>query len=164
MGRIYNVVLNSQLSNAAGLATPNEYFFYDWSQLPDTPYKITWTFNSANLVATNTTVANLYLDLGQGAYTSIASSNLATAGPLVGASYRANFIGTLEVRSYTNSTPASGSYLFASTNTNPPLYVDTRPRNNQLFVEIHTNGNTTETNYTPASGQYTLILSLESLK
>ena len=159
MGKIYNFVLNSQIASTNNALTYGEQFFVDWSQLPKTPYKVSFSFMSTNQISTNFSVANIYLDLGQGSNVQFGSSN--TAGSTAGNAFRANFLGSLEIRSYTNSTPVSASYLYASTTTNPPIYLDGRPQNNAVFVEIHTSGATQEANYAPIAGQYTLILSLE---
>ena len=162
MGKIYNYVLNSQIASTNNILTIGEHFYVDWSYLPNTPYKVSFSFMSANQISTNATVANIYVDLGQGSTVMLASSNYAGVAT-AGATYRAGFLGCLEIRSYTNSTPTSGSYLYASTTTNPSIYLNSRPQNNDVFVEIHTNASTTETNYLPLPVQYTMILSLESL-
>ena len=160
MGKIFNYVLNSQIASTTAGLTIGEHFYVDWSYLPNTPYKVSFSFMSANQISTNATVANIYTDLGQGSTVMLASSNYPTTAT-AGATYRAGFLGCLEIRSYTNSTPTSGSYLYASTTTNPPIYLNSRPQNNDVFVEIHTNASTTETNYAPIPVQYTMILSLE---
>jgi len=160
MGKIFNYVLNSQIAATTAGLTIGEHFYVDWSYLPNTPYKVSFSFMSANQISTNATVANIYTDLGQGSTVMLASSNYPTT-TTVGSNYRAGFLGCLEIRSYTNSTPVSGSYLYASTTTNPPIYLNSRPQNNDVFVEIHTNASTTDTNYSPIPVQYTMILSLE---
>jgi hypothetical protein len=40
---IYNVVLQSSLGNGTG-GTIGETFFYDWSQLEDCKYKVSFSF------------------------------------------------------------------------------------------------------------------------
>jgi hypothetical protein len=161
MGKIFNYVLNSQIAAINSVLTIGEHFYVDWSYLPNTPYKVSFSFMSANQVSTNTTVANIYVDLGQGSTVIISPSNTNLISTSGSQAYRAGFLGNLEVRSYTNSASASGSYLFAASTTNPPIYLNSRPTNNDVFVEIHTNASTTETNYSPVPGQYSLILSLE---
>jgi hypothetical protein len=163
MGKIYNIVLNSQISAINAALTYGERFYVDWSQLPSVPYKVSFSFMSANQISTNATVANIFIDLGQGSNVKFANTNYPGINT-GGNAYRANFLGCLEIRSYTNSTPASASYLYASTTTNPPIYIDGRPQNNSVFVEIHTNGQAQGVDYVPVSGQYTLILSLEAQK
>jgi len=157
MGKIYNFVLNSQIASAVSAYTFEEEFFIDWSALPKSKYKVLFSFMSANQISTNVSVANIYLDLGQG-------SSVKLATPTGRTSLKSSFLGCLEIRSYTNSTPASGSYLCASTTTNPPIYLDSRPNNNNVLVQIDQSATTTDVTYLPISGQYTLILSLESLE
>ena len=156
MGKIYNFVLNSQIASAVSAYTFEEDFFIDWSLLPMTKYKVIFSFMSANQVSTNVSVANIYLDLGQG-------SSVKLATPTGRTSLKSSFLGCLEIRSYTNSTPASGSYLFAYTTTNPPIYLESRPQNNNVQVQIDQSATVTDSSYSPISGQYTMILSLESL-
>ena len=50
--RIYNVILQSEIGN--GTTTSNETFFYDWTQIPDVPYYVSFTFASAVAVITST--------------------------------------------------------------------------------------------------------------
>ena len=156
MGKIYNFVLNSQIASAVSAYTFEEEYFIDWSLLPMTKYKVIFSFMSANQVSTNVSVANIYLDLGQG-------SSVKLATPTGRTSLKSSFLGCLEIRSYTNSTPVSGSYLFASTTTNPPIYLESRPQNNNVQVQIDQSATATDVSYLPISGQYTMILSLESL-
>ena len=160
MGKIFNYVLNSAIASTAGAATAGEHFYIDWSYLPNTPYKVSFTYMSANLVPLNTTAANVYIDLGQGSTVMIASSN--TNGvATVGKTYRAIFLGNLEVRTFSSASGNIQAYLYAATTTNPPIYINSRPLNNDVYVEIHSNTTNIETDYSPNSGQYTLILSLE---
>ena len=128
MGKIYNYVLNSQIAATNNILTIGEHFYVDWSYLPNTPYKVSFSFMSANQISTNATVANIYTDLGQGSTVILASSNYPGITPT--SNYRAGFLGCLEIRSYTNATPVSGSYLYAASTTNPPIYLNSRPQNN----------------------------------
>ena len=160
MGKIFNYVLNSMIANnTSGYVTDTEHFYVDWSYLPNTPYKVSFTFMSTNMLPANTTVANVYIDLGQGSTVVIASAN-ANIMTTSGKNYRAGFLGNLEVRTFTsaNSTQA---YLYAATTTNPPIYINSRPSNNDVYVEIRSSTANTETDYQPNPGTYTLILSLE---
>jgi hypothetical protein len=161
MGKIYNYVLNSQIASTTAGNTVGEKFFIDWTQMDNTPYKVTFSFMSANQVSTNAQVANIYCDLGQGATTTMVGSGFPT-GINSDFGFRSGFLGNLEVRSYTNSTPTSGSYLYASTTTNPPIYILNRPQNNYVFIEIHQSLETQFTNYSPIPAMYSMILSFES--
>jgi hypothetical protein len=159
MGRIYTVVFNSAVAGAA--STNSEQFFFDWSQLEEGRYKVTFSFMSAvNSVTqpTGTFVPNIFIDLGQGAYTSIASSNVPTSAA-IGAVFNANFLGSLEFKSFTSNVGSYGYYCATST-TNPPFYLDNRPRNNAVNITINNNGATQSTPFTPVPGAYTLTLQL----
>ena len=154
MGKIYNVIFNSSIAGAS--STNNESFFFDWSQLEEGRYKVSWTFiGGVNTVTApnGQYVANLFIDLGQGAYTTIASSNLANQG----ATFSANYIGSLEVKSFTTAT-GSSAYYYAGTTTNPPFFLDNRPRNNNISIVMYSNTGTQGTAYTPISGPYTLTM------
>ena len=100
------------------------------------------------------------MDLGQGAYTVIASSSSQNQG----ATFSASYIGCLETR--TIATAGVGtyvSYYYASTNTNPPFYLDNKPRNNLVQIFMATNGANQSTLFTPVPGPYTLTLQLEKM-
>ena len=142
MGKIYNIILESTVGTGASNA--NQSYYIDWGRLPDEPYKITET---AHL---NATVANIFVDLGQGMNTVIAQN------PSALSSYRSNYLGFLFVTGTGNA-----HMLFCETTTNPPLYIDQKPNNNNVLVQINTNTAPFDTDYGGSVGQYTLILSFE---
>jgi hypothetical protein len=156
--RIYNFCLNSNFGGNA--PTTSSTFFVDWTVLPEGEYKVSFTFTS---VATgtdigNTTNAVLYLDLGQSS-TSIIEASAANATN----TYRGGFLGCLRPTSYATGAATLSDYitfLYADVNTNPPVYLLSRPRNNSVSVDIHTSSTTTTTNYSPI-GPYVLTLSFE---
>ena len=156
--RIYNFCLNSNFGGNTPATSST--FFVDWSVLPEGEYKVSFTFTSA-IAGTdlgNTTNAVIYLDLGQ-ASTSIIEPSAALSAN----TYRGGFLGCLRQTSYTTGTTSATdfiTYLYADTNTNPPIYILTRPRNNSVSVDIHTSATTTTTNFSPI-GAYVLTLSFE---
>ena len=156
--RIYNFCLNSNFGGNTPATSST--FFVDWSVLPEGEYKVSFTFTSA-IAGTdigNTTNAIVYLELGQ-ASTTIIESSLALSSN----TYRGGFLGCLRPKSYTTGTTIATdfiTFLYADTNTNPPVYLLTRPRNNTISVDIHTSSTTTTTNYSPI-GAYVLTLSFE---
>ena len=156
--RIYNFCLNSNFGGNTPITSST--FFVDWSVLPEGEYKVSFTFTSA-LAGTDiviTTNAVVYLDLGQ-ASTSIIESSAANTGNV----YRSGFLGCLRPTGYQvgTTTPTDYlTYLYADTNTNPPVYILSRPTNNHVSVDIHTSSTTTTTNYSPI-GAYVLTLSFE---
>jgi hypothetical protein len=156
--RIYNFCLNSNFGGNTPATSST--FFIDWSVLPEGEYKISFTFTSsiAGTDLGNTNNAVIYLDLGQ-ASTSIIESSMALSNN----TYRGGFLGCLRQTSYATGTTTPTDYvtfLYADTNTNPPVYILTRPRNNSVSVDIHTSSTTTTTNFSPI-GAYVLTLSFE---
>jgi hypothetical protein len=156
--RIYNFCLNSNFGGNTPATSST--FFVDWSVLPEGEYKVSFTFTSA-ITATdlgNTTNAVIYLDLGQ-ASTSIIEPSAALSKN----TYRGGFLGCLRQTSYATGAAALSDYitfLYADTNTNPPVYILTRPRNNSVSVDINTSATSTTTNFSPI-GAYVLTLSFE---
>ncbi len=140
--RIYNIVLQSAIGDGA---TPSsETFFYDWSQLPDVPYYLTFSFATSVCPITQfAQMAMLYVDLAQ--------SNNQIANPQY--SDRSQFLGNLMYAVVGNN-----NYLYAENNTNPPTYLNGRPRSNNFTLEIRS---TPTTYYTPFGGIYCLILSFQ---
>ena len=156
--RIYNFCLNSNFGGNTPATSST--FFIDWSVLPEGEYKVSFTFTSsiASTDLGNTNNAVIYLDLGQ-ASTTIIEASVALSNN----TYRGGFLGCLRQASYTTGTTTTTdniTFLYADTNTNPPVYILTRPRNNNVSVDIHTSSTTTSTNFTPI-GAYVLTLSFE---
>ena len=50
--KIYNVILQSAIGD--GTTISNATFFYDWTQIPDVPYHVSFTFASAVEALTST--------------------------------------------------------------------------------------------------------------
>jgi hypothetical protein len=156
--RIYNFCLNSNFGGNTPATSSS--FFVDWSIMPDGEYKVSFTFTSA---ATSSDLINnvnavLYLDLGQ-ASTSIIESSVALSRN----AYRAGFLGCLRPSSFANGNSVTSDYvtfLYADTNTNPPVYILSRPKNNTISVDINTSSTTTTANFSPI-GDYVLTLSFE---
>ncbi len=62
--KIYNVVLQSLIGD--GATNSSETFFYDWTQIPDVPYKVNFSFVSGVVAAMAVTqFASVYIDLSQ---------------------------------------------------------------------------------------------------
>jgi hypothetical protein len=148
--KTYNLVLQSSVGTNG---TPNETFFFDWGQLPQSRYSVQFTFNSADVAPTSIYVANLFLDLGQQPNTFMVTSTLETS-----VQPRGNYLGCL------SSLGGGGvnHYYFADLTTNPPIYLNNRPTNNNLFVEIREAVSPFNTAF-PDVGQYTLTLCFTQL-
>ena len=144
--RIYTVVLQSAIGD--GVTQSSETFFYDWSQIPDVPYYVRFSFaSSVNPVIQSNQMATLYVDLAQ--------SNNQLANPQSSAQYLylSQFLGNIMY-----GTATGNSYLYAENNTNPPTYLNERPKSNNITVEIRSS---LTTYFTPFSGTYCLILSFQ---
>ena len=145
MGKSYTVVFNSLIS---GNSVVGETFNYDWGQLPNVPYKVTFSFVSTVATLVNNIIPVIFLDLGQ------QSSILATTTGTTG--LKNKLLGCLFY-----SGTGAGSYLYADTHTNPPIYLNGRPTNNNVFIELHTNSASAGTNYPIDTIEYVLTLNLE---
>ena len=144
--RIYNVVLQSAIGD--GPTPASETFFYDWSQIPDVPYLVSFSFSSSvNPVTQIAQMAMLYVDLAQ------SNNQIAKPQSSAQSSYRSQFLGNLMYAVVGNN-----NYLFAENNTNPPTYLNERPKSNNITVEIRS---TLTTYFTPFSSPYSLILSFQ---
>ena len=143
--KTYNVVLQSAIGD--GLTTSNETFFYDWTQIPDVPYYVSFCFMSATTALTQTQTAMLYIDLSQ-SYNQIATSQTS-----IQSAYKGQFLGNLLY-----GVVASNNFLVAENNTNPPTFLNGRPRSNNFTVAVRS---TLTTDYTTPSGVYCLILSFQ---
>ena len=147
MGKIYNIILESTVGT--GIYNHTKTFYIDWGRLPQGEYKITFAFNSSEVITVNATVPNIFIDLGQGFNTFIAQNSIASS------SYRSSYLGFLLATG-----TGDGNSFYCDATTNPPVYIDNRPTNNNFLVEIRRNTAPFEENYNdPEIGQYTLILS-----
>ena len=146
-GEIYNFILFSDIGTGT---VANKYFFVDWNRLPDSRYKLTFSFTSSTVALSTTFEAMLYIsELG-------CSNNTVVFAPSGSSAYNAGFIGLL--RDSTNA-----AYIQANVIDNPPSFIRNRPTSNQINVRIHQNLSTLGTDYTPLPTRYTLILSFEQL-
>ena len=143
--KIYNVILQSAIANST--STVGESFFYDWTQIPDVPYILTFSFISAIATLSNTQVASIYVDLSQ-SYNQIATCQVGTQS-----AYKGSFLGSLL---YWGT--GANSYLYTEMTSNPPIFLNGRPRNNNFLVQILISPTA---DYTPAPGTYNLILSFQ---
>ena len=140
---IYNIIFNSDIGTGA---TPNELFFFDWSRLPDQPYYVSFTFTSSVANLTNTSVCNIFLDLGCST-TFLASSSTSNT------SFNSTYLGTLRV-----SGTGANNILVAAEQDNTPIYLNRRPNNNNINMQFHQNLITQMTDYAPAPVRYTMSL------
>ena len=119
----YNVVLNSIITIGASVSFNDVNYAIDWSFLPEQPYYVHFTyFGEVNNLDGNK-IASLYVDFGAPSNTYYC--NLTTS------STTSQFMGIL--KPYVLGT---SSFLLAEDNTNPPIYLNSRPKNNQFHVQI----------------------------
>ena len=147
-GEIFNFILHSDIGTSTTVAS--ESFFVNWKILPESRYKLTFSFTSSTLTIATAFDAILYIpQLG-------CTNNITCMSSTGSTAYSAGYIGFL--RNYSATT-----YLETNIMDNPPSYLRSRPSDNLITVHIHQNLSTTETAYTPLPTRYTLILSFEQL-
>jgi hypothetical protein len=127
-------------------------FFFDWSRMPDVPYHVSFSFTSAVAILSNTTVANIFVDLG--------CSNTFLAGSSSGD----NALNSMYLGSLTATGTGANNYLVCSESDNPSIYLNGRPTNNNIVVQIHQNNITQMTDYSPVPGKYTLCLCFRAVE
>ena len=151
MGKIYNYIFNAGFGTGAD---HSKVYAVNWDKMPDEkPLKLTFSYTSNNTNDTFLETANIYCNLGQ-SYVIFGSGN-----SLI--NYRPDFLGFLTPIGFTVGATNFQS-LTASTITNPPIYLDRRPYQNTITVEVKTSANQTAS-YTATLGNYTLILCFEEL-
>jgi hypothetical protein len=124
---LYSIVLNS---NDATISGTDYLFSFDWSIIPDGNYLVHFSFNTAtvNTVA-NPQIAMIYSTALSGSNTFIATNQAGIAS-----AQSSNFLGV--AYPYIVSTTST---LHAEDSTNPPVFLNSRPRNNQFSVSVLTN-------------------------
>lgn len=149
---IYSVVLNSN-ERVSGTVT-NAIYSYDWSIFPaNKKMKVTSLFNSGlvNLSA-SAPIALLEIQLGQSHNYKVINSGTK--------SMTSNIVGYLQ-----SNTNTSVTYLHGDNNSLFPIYLDSRPLQNDFYVRIINNASTPIAWTDGVSGilEYSIILSFEIL-
>ena len=146
-GEIYNFVFYSDIGSGT---VASKSYFVNWGRLPESRYKVIFSFTSSTLTIDTAYDAMLFIpDLG-------CSNNTIVNSPNGNTAYYNGFIGI--IRNYTVTT-----YLETNINDNPPSFLRSKPTSNQITVHIHDNTSPLETAYSPLPARYTLVLSLEQL-
>lgn len=124
---LYNIVLNS---NDATVSGTDYLFSFDWSVIPDGNYLVHFSFNTltVNTVA-NPQIAMIYS-------TALTASNTFAATNTAGRASAQSSLFLGVAYPYIVSTTST---LHAEDSTNPPVFLNTRPRNNQFSVSVLTN-------------------------
>jgi len=112
------------------------------------PNKVSISLVSTIDALVNTTIPVIYLDLNQ--------RPAIMASPSGGNGLKNKILGCLRY-----SGTGANNYLYADTTTNPPMYIQGRPTNNNILIEIHTNQAGGMTNYSPTAWEYVMTLNLE---
>jgi hypothetical protein len=145
-GEIYNFVFYSDIGSGT---VASKSYFVDWGRLPESRYKVTFSFTSSTLTVATTFDGMLFIpELG-------CSNNTIVSSSTGNGAYYNGFIGLL--RNY------STNYIENGILDNPPSFLRSRPNCNQIAVHIHQNTSAIQTAYTPLPARYTLVLSLEQL-
>jgi len=154
MGKVYTVVFNCATgANNANLS--DQTFFCDWSShLEQGKYRGTFSFVSTNNTHSLTFHPMVFIDLGQSNYTSFAK-----APGQINNNWSQDYIGSLE----TNSLGTNQMYYFATTETNPPFYLEQRPNNNIVKVFIYNQRGFQNTLFGNVIGNWTLTLQFEKI-
>jgi hypothetical protein len=143
----YVIFLNS--ANGSGASNTVKTFRFDWSTIREQKYKLDFVYSGS--AANNTTYLDvLYVNMNLGCNT-----NAYEAKSTVNNALLSTNIGCILPNSMSTS-----SYYYAFENSNPSLFLDTRPTNQNFTVSINTNVDTQYANF-PA---YILTLKLTPVK
>ena len=123
----------------------NLLYAINWDFLPEQAYNVHFTYLGGPNNLTGDELANLFIDFG-------ASNNTYNAGSSVNA-VKSNFLGVLKPYILGGS-----SFLLAEDNTNPPIYLSSRPRNNVFQVTLYDNTGGLFNPTTGALAEYKLML------
>jgi hypothetical protein len=160
MGKCYNFLFDSTL-NSGGANNKRRHYATNWaSVLPEgKKFKVSFTFcsESDSVVGSITfiTVPVLRCNLGQ----SSTYANLSTNSPAFSTTNALGFLKLVPLPSNNVAATADEGYLLADRNTNSPIYLEARPQNPMLEIEIH--DGLTETNYASTIPDYICTLHFE---
>ncbi len=126
--KTYTFVFSSIAGTTVG-GNHNAFFTVDWSIMPNQPYKITFSYSGEVNNVDGTQIPMVYADF-------LAATNVYNAGSSTGRSQAitSNFLGALKYQAI-----SATSFLYADNNTNPPIYIASRPMNNGINIQILTN-------------------------
>lgn len=140
---IYNIVINSN-SKIAGSNRSNYTYNFDWSILQEGEYILTYCFTAEGSAVHD--LLTLEVDnLGLTNYTTSSNTSSKTT----------NIIGFLTPQ----LKDVGSTHYFVSSDFNPPIYLNSKPRNNQFSIYIkNTSGTLTDLNV-----DYVLTLSFKKI-
>ena len=126
MGKIYNIVLNSDLGSGAN--TNSKTYYFDWNKLPQGKYKVSFLFQTSITGIQGNSQPLIFINCGFSNNSSIVGSNAT--------SYNSNYIGMIQPVAIA---PVS-SFFVANTTINTPILIDCIPSSNNFTVDILTTG------------------------
>jgi len=147
----YNVILTSTKPFGTPAGNNDVDYAIDWSFLPDQPYNVHFTYLGGLNNLDGSKVANIFIDLGCVNHTYHASN--VVASPV------SNYLGVLKPYVL-----GASSFLLSEDNTNPPIYIGGRPRNNIFNISIR---DLSDALFTPTTGSlssYRLNLRFVAIK
>ena len=142
MGKIYNVQLNSSSALAVSASATPGYskmqYNIDWANLlPDKKFKLTFVMMSAISFGLNSNFPYITTNLLGHSYQ-----------PATNGFQNAYYLGHLRQTTTLNTVVSSSTYVYstysAEVNENTPIYLENRPANNNLTVNILNNISNTE--------------------
>jgi hypothetical protein len=153
-----NKTYTFSFSSASGtqVAGNNNQITYnvDWGVMPNQPYLVYFTYLGEVNTIDGLTIPMVYADLL--ASTNVFEAQFQPVALPTGRTQatRTNYLGILKYKSI-----GASSFLYADADTNPPIYMATRPMNNQPRIEILSN--TPGQLYNPQAadlGQYVITM------
>ena len=154
MGKCYTLSFDSNYFTG-GTDNSSRTYNVDWSFLPlNKRFKVTFAYMSCSLgtVTGSANVMALLLNLGQ-------SSNFYCTG--TNGLQSSQYVGSLRIGRA--SAPDNHGYYFADVDSNPPIYLEQRPAQNVLEVQL--NDGVSSIGYTtPVPTEYLLTLAFEEVE
>lgn len=121
----YNIILNS--TQGTGTYNTNKTYNIDWSVIPDQKYKLEFTFFSSKVDTTSMTDL-IFVDIN---FQSNTNCYEATSANTRGAMLLSEKIGCILPTGYNTL-----SYFYAHNTTNTPCFLDSRPMNKTITVNL----------------------------
>lgn len=131
----YQVVFNSTLGTMNNNFLGDYSYYYDWTTIPQGEYLVTMTFltNNISVVDTKYSGNSVFIDLGQANSTVFYPSNQANYNVV-----NKNFVGMLLFQGVNTLGSTANPPYYCNSDTTKPLYLKSRPTNNDVNVLILT--------------------------
>tara|TARA_R110000822_G_C15097397_1_gene471450 strand:+ start:67 stop:561 length:495 start_codon:yes stop_codon:yes gene_type:complete len=123
---IYNIHLLAKKGDKVDGTDSKVKFFFDWSIMPKSRYKVSFTMLGARNLLKGENVCLLYIDLGNAkSYEPTGNNRLSTS----------NLLGHIFPNAV-DGTNTSSTYLFSKKTCNSEIYLDSLPKSNEIVVEF----------------------------